>query len=77
MKNPHVICNANHGGMFQCLHCGQNYTPVLPVSVNVWSAMAGAFSKEHEGCELGPRGRACVYCLQFGHQPDACQAKAR
>jgi hypothetical protein len=50
------IANTNDGGyrMF-CLHCGQYYTPALPISMDMMLANMKVFGKEHNKCKPGER----------------------
>lgn len=34
-----------------CTNCGRDYTPALPVSMDMFLAQMKAFIKEHRGCK--------------------------
>jgi hypothetical protein len=44
----HVILGNN---AYWCLHCNATYALQLPMSLNMLSAIAGAFLKDHENCK--------------------------
>lgn len=56
-----------------CLHCGQTYTPEMPASLTMITAIMKAFQKDHRGCTIRKeKGLACGFCLQFGHAEETC-----
>lgn len=57
VKVDHVrIGNLPNGGyrMF-CLHCGEHYTPALPINLNMFLAMSKVFGGQHKTCKPGER----------------------
>lgn len=56
-KNDHIrIGNLPNGAyrMF-CLHCGEHYTPALPINLNMLLVMAKVFRDQHKTCKPGEK----------------------
>jgi hypothetical protein len=49
---PHVTLGNN---AYWCLHCGASYALQLPMSINMLTATAGAFIKDHKSCPPPPK----------------------
>lgn len=51
-KGDHVVVkNTPKGGqLFCCKHCGAEYEPRLPVSIDMFTGMMKLFYKEHKSC---------------------------
>ena len=49
-KGDHVILDANFGGAFRCLHCGDKYKPAMPIAFDDWIALAESFLRRHKRC---------------------------
>lgn len=47
-SRDHITLGKN---AYWCLHCGATYALQLPMSLNMLSATASAFMKDHENCE--------------------------
>lgn len=74
---PHVILNANHGGRYECRHCGGHYQPTYPLTISMMTATMKAFERDHKHCKRPPEGPVCVYCGKSGHIPRECPWMAR
>jgi hypothetical protein len=69
----HVIINAGAGGRFDCLHCGESYSPTYPVPVDLLSSMMKSWAGTHNRCKVGAKGIACHHCMGFGHAAKDCE----
>jgi hypothetical protein len=72
-KEPHVLWIPP--STFACLHCGDNYEMALPAPIDMLTGAMATFSKTHKPHKLGPRGRACGHCFDFGHAEANCWRK--
>ena len=67
-----VVILTTQGGALFCLRCGQSYTPNLPAPVDIVAAVGKAFERTHRKCRPDPRGNACHFCRERGHEPHEC-----
>lgn len=47
-NTDHVVMRNNE---FVCLHCGQRYTPSLPATIPMFTAMTNSFLQQHRNCK--------------------------
>lgn len=57
LKNDHIrIGNLPNGGYrLFCLHCGQHYTPTLPIGMDMLLSLMKSFGSSHKYCNLGSK----------------------
>jgi hypothetical protein len=54
-KHPHITMGNN---AFWCHNCGAEYVLQMPLSINMFTASASAFTKDHKHCKPGEQGAA-------------------
>lgn len=72
-----IIINVARGGRYECQRCGGHYQPAMPASINVLSAMAEGFARDHRSCKPHKDGAPCPHCEKRGHDPDHCPQLTR
>jgi hypothetical protein len=72
VKADWVIINSCREGRFECLRCGEHYTPAYPVPIDILVAIGNAFTKKHKSCEPHPDGLMCLECHERGHVGAMC-----
>lgn len=45
-----IVINFKEDNRFECLRCGQHYTPKWPCPVYIVIAISKAFERHHRGC---------------------------